>query len=112
TYERALPDLETHGLALEAAHARAGLGCAQIRLGRFDRADATLDDAAQRFDRLGQDVARARLDLTRSELAAKRDRWGDARLLAADALDVLAGRPSDEALARSRIAGLDLKLGD
>jgi CHAT domain-containing protein len=112
TYERALPSLETHGLALEAAEARAGLGYAQIRLGRFDEAEATLDDAAQRFDRLGQDVPRARLDLTRSELAAKRGRRDDARLLAADALDVLSGRPSDAAMARARLAGLDLDLGD
>ena len=111
-YERALPGLGRSGLALEAAQAGAGLGRAQLRLGRLDQAEASLDAAAAALDRLGQQRTRARLDVARSELAALSGHRLEARILAEDALDTLAARPVDAVLARAQLAQLDLADGD
>lgn len=111
-YERALPHLETHGLALEAAQARAGLGRVLLQRDRLDDAEAALSKAASELDRLGQEVARARLDLIRAELARRLGRSDEARSLAEDALESLALRPSDAALAHEHLAWRCLEAND
>lgn len=111
-YLQALPLLERHGLALEAAQARAGLGQAQLRLGRSDEAAATLALAAEQLSALVLYEARARLDVIRAELELTLGRLPEARLLAEDAFEALAPLPFGSALARELLARIDLADGD
>lgn len=112
SYEAVLPKLELHGLALEAAQARAGIGRAQLGLGQWDDAAASLAMAATQLMALGQQDARARLDLVRAELATQMHRSHEARILALDALDTLASFPADVMVAHELLARLDLQAND
>lgn len=111
-YQSALPALETHGLAWEAAQARAGLGRVLLRLGRLAAAESALATAAAAFDALGHATARAQLDLIRAELLAARGQPDEARALVAGALGALEDRPAGSAAARHHLARLALAAGD
>ncbi|MCZ7569637.1 MAG: CHAT domain-containing protein [Ardenticatenaceae bacterium] len=111
-YAGALPDLDSHGLAWEAAQARAGLGRVLLRLGQPAEAEATLATAASAFDALGHTTARAQLDLIRAELVAARGEPDKARDLVTDALAALHDRPAGSAAARHHLARLALAAGD
>lgn len=112
TFDRVLPDLEAHGLAAEAAHAHAGRGRALMRLRRLEEADGALARAAAAFDLLDLTTARARVDLTRAELAAVRGRADEAETLLRDALEVLGERPVEAVAARYGLARLALARND
>lgn len=111
-YQRVLPNLEACGLTLEGAQARAGLGRVSLELGRVEEAETELAMAAKALERLGQEAARARLDLVRAEFAAQCGRRAEARALAEDALDTLALRPSDAVLAHEQLAWRDMEAGE
>lgn len=109
-YEQAAPQLDEHGLAQEAARARAGLGAVYLRQGRHAEADSVLDAAAASFGKLGHRVAQARVELVRAELARESGDLARARALIEAARPVLADRVVDAALIhyqRSRLASLD-----
>lgn len=112
TFDRVLPDLEAHGLAAEAAHAHAGRGRALMRLHRLEEADGALARAADAFDVLDLTTARARVDLTRAELAAVRGQPDEAQTLLRDALEVLRDRPVEAVAARYGLARLALASGE
>ncbi len=105
-YEEALPQLDRAGQALEAARARAGLGCTLVRLARFSDARTALAAAARAFDELGHGTARARVDLIRAELCAANDLPDESRRLIHSALAVLHDRPIEAAAARHLLARL------
>jgi len=110
-YRAALPVLDEHQQAAEAARARAGLAPVLVRLGRLDEADHALADALAQCEALGQRSTQARLLLVRSELADLRGHSEDAMALARRALESAENRPLDAALARHRIACLLLDRG-
>lgn len=96
-FGRALPELNAHGLAWEAARGTAGKGAALLAMGRTDLADPALADAAERFDALGHAAARARANVLRAECARRQGRIALAEVLLADARPVLANRPLEAA---------------
>lgn len=111
-YEGALPDLELHGLAWEAAQARAGLGRVLLGRGQLPEAEAALASAATAFDALGHATARAQLDLIRAELVAARGQPDEAHTLVAGAATTLHDRPAGRAAAAHHLAHLALAAGD
>lgn len=110
-FARALPALEEHGLVVEMAQARAGLGKAQVQQGLWPEAELTLALAADAFEALGQPLERARLDLTRSELAAALGLTEDAWRLADEAHRAFAPDSVDAAVASVGLARGDLGAG-
>lgn len=111
-YRDALGKLEANGLVHQAVHAQAGLGRILVRMGRLDEAESWLTRAAQGLDRLGQSVARARLDLVRAAILHEQGRAAEAHALLTDALLHFDDRPTDAAAARERLARLALDAGD
>ncbi len=111
-YKRSLPELEALGELPESAQARAGLGRVLLRLGRYSEAESELTAAATAFEALGQSTARARIDLTRAELAAHRGDEVSAAALLEEAGRVLQDRPVEALAARQQIARLALTRGD
>lgn len=109
--EHALPALEEFGLVVELAQARASLGKAQILQGQLPEAELSLTLAADAFEALDQTLERARLDLTRSELAAALGREDEAWRLAHDAHLAFAPDSVDAAAASEILARGDLGAG-
>jgi len=112
TYQDALPRLETHKLAGEIARAQAGLGKCHLRLGRFAEAERALLQAAERFDALGNRVARARVDLIRAEALIAQRKFDEARALLTLAADALRGRPADCAVLEHHLAQVERVAGE
>jgi CHAT domain-containing protein len=111
-YRHALVKLVANGLVHQAVHAQAGLGRILVRMGRLDEAETWLTRAAQGLDRLGQSVARARLDLVRAAILHEQGRTADAHALVTDALLQFDDRPTDAAAAHEQLARLALDAGD
>lgn len=112
TFVQVLPALDAHGLAVEAARARASLGRVLSQLGQFGESSVVLDAAAVAADRLDQRTLGARIDRNRAELAAAEGRTADARDLVVGALVTLADRPAEAAAGRAQLAHLALDAGD
>lgn len=112
TYERVVPQLDDLELLSEAAAARFGLGQTLGEVGRLAEAELTLTAAAEAFAVLAQPVMRARIDVARAALATAGGRPGEADMLLADALAVLAGRPVDTIIVEYQLARLALDAGD
>ncbi len=96
-YESVLPQLDAHGLAWEAARARAGMGRCLLRLNRLDDADRSLIGAAEGFARLTHEGAAARVRLLRAEIAMARGQLDEAESLLGAARPSLGERPMDAA---------------
>ncbi len=111
-YYKALEELDKRGLALEAARARAGMGTVLLKLGKYSQAETSLAASAIAFTELGNVTARARVDVTRGELAASLGKVKDAYALTSSALKVLENRPAESAIARYHLAQLAMKSGD
>ncbi len=111
-YQRALGEMDRCGLALEAARARSGMGMVLLRLGRFAEAETALAAAATAFDDLNNATARAKVDLTRAELAGENGRFDEACRLSLRSLSVLRSRPADAAVARYLHARMCFQMGD
>jgi tetratricopeptide (TPR) repeat protein len=112
TYVRVIPTLDTLGLAVEAAQARATHAGVLLRLGQREDAEAMLDEAGHRFDALGQPVGRARVDLLRAELLLSGGDAGGAGAVAETALAGLGDRPVERAMALALLARIGLTGGD
>jgi len=110
-YCAAIPELDRHQLAWEAARARTGLGLTLQRLGRCDEAAAVLDEAGAAFEALDHATARARVLLAQGELAIVRGNLPAARVSLTTALHLLADRPADAARARHHLAGIAITEG-
>ena len=110
-YQDALPQLEAHKLAWEAARARAGMGRALLHLGKIEAAEEALRQAGVAFAALNHSVAKARVDLVLAEVEAARGdpRSAYARLQAAQ--DALCDQPADLAVLRLKRARIALELG-
>lgn len=111
SFEQALPALEAHELAAEVAQAHAGLGRAQLHQGLWPEAELTLTLAADGFEALGQPLERARLDLTRAELAASLGQDHDAWQLVDEAWRLFAPDSVDAAVAAEVLARVELGAG-
>ncbi len=112
SYREAIPELDRHGLVMEAARARLGLGRTLTCLGALDDAAAALDEAAEQFAGLEHEAGGARVALLRGELAIAR---GDADAAAEHltaALQGLGERPAEAAVARHHLAAIALAHGD
>ena len=103
-YETALPLLEEHGQVREAIQARAGLGRAFALMGRLSEAEPLLSRAADEYERMGQRVERARLDLVRAEIRHSQANYAQASEIAQASLDELLIHPIDAAVARYHLA--------
>lgn len=111
-YQSALPRLERQGMRAEAARARQGLGRVLLRRSRLVEAAPLLDEAAEEFARLGNPVARAKVDLIRAELHLARREPDIARDILRDAAPALADRPADQAILHYTLARVAMALGD
>lgn len=111
-YHAALPELESSGLALEAARCKAGIGRVLVRQSRTAEARRWLDEAAASLAALGHATATARLNVLRGALLASDGQRAAARALLASAAAALADRPADLATARYHLARLALDRGD
>jgi CHAT domain-containing protein/tetratricopeptide (TPR) repeat protein len=111
-FQRVLPSLDAHGLAAEAAEARAALGGVLQRLGRVAEADDALSRAEETFRSLGQSAALGRVALARAEALGALGRFGEAIALADAAHAALADRPAESARALAVRARLALAAGE
>lgn len=107
-----LGSLRRHGMAWEAARARAALGRALLRLGRQAEAEQTLAAAADEFAALGHASGAARVNLLRADILARERRFQEAADLAARSLGVLGDRPADLAAAQLQVAVISAMRGD
>lgn len=110
-YQDALPQLDAHKLAWEAARARAGMGRALLHLGRVDAAEESLSQASEAFAILNHPVARARVDLVLAEVDAARGNLTAAHTRLHAAQDALCDQPADLAVLRLKRAHIALALG-
>ncbi len=109
-YRAALDELDRCGLRLEALRARLGLARA---LGRLDR----LDEAARVLESIGTidqlpPASAGTLQTIRGEFALAIGDAAGAREHLSAAIPLLASRPTEEAVARTRLATACLELGD
>ncbi|MBK8915591.1 MAG: CHAT domain-containing protein [Phycisphaerales bacterium] len=112
SYERALPTLESHGLATEAVRARLGMARVQMQRRRLREADLLLSDVVDRYAALGQPAARGRAQLLRCEARLAQGDFDTAAELVSDALASLADRPTERAAALIQRADLLRSRGD
>jgi len=111
-YRAALPVLREHGQIRETLQALAGVGRALVLLGHREQAVPWLDEAAREYERLGQPVERARLDLVRAEIALEMGDTQHSLALARGSLETLADHPADAAAARYQVARAALASGE
>lgn len=114
-YQEALPRLEEHHMAWEAARAQAGMGRAWLHLGDLERSEAALRRAAMEFQRLKHDVERARAETVLAEVATRRGDLAAAAELLSAAEGALRDKPADLAglrLSRARVAFLQNRWAD
>lgn len=111
-YEGAIATLDSTGLAVEAARARAGLGQALVALERPDEAEEQLGSAVAAFEALGHGTGVARAAVIRAGLVAARGDGPGAESLLRQALQTLAARPADAAIARLLFSQVALQSGD
>ncbi len=111
-YAGALPALDRHGLALEAARARASLGRTLTVLGRFDEAATMLDEGARGYRELDNKAGAGHVALLQGELAMARGETRPAAVLFEAALDGLADRPAEAAVAHRHLGAVALADGD
>ena len=111
-YASALPALDKHGLMLEAARTRASLGRALTVLGRFDEAAAMLDAGERGYRDLDLKAGVGHVALLQGELAMARGEPGRAVGLLEAALDGLAERPAEAAVAHRHLGAAALAAGD
>lgn len=116
-YRSALEELERSGLRLEAFRARLGLARALGRLGRFDEAARTLAGLEEAIRADGSAVApgsalEGSLHGVLGELALAVGDAGRARLELGQAIPMLSSRPTEQAMARTRLVSAHLAAGD
>ena len=111
-YAGALPALDKHGLALEAARTRASLGRALTVLGRLDEAATMLNEGARGYRELDNKAGAGHVALLQGELAMARGEARSAVGLFEAALDGLAERPAEAAVAHRHLGAVALADGD
>lgn len=107
-YQSALPALEQHGMAREAAVALAGVARAALHGGAIDEARRAARDAAARFAALELVVERGQLDILRSAIALADGAAGEARAFARGAVEALGDDLLLGSFARYQLAGAAL----
>ena len=111
-YASALPELDKHGLALEAARTRTSLGRTLTVLGRFDEAATMLDAGARGYRELDLKAGAGHVAMLQGELAIARGEPRRAAGLFEAALDGLADRPAEAAVAHRHLGAAALADGD
>jgi tetratricopeptide (TPR) repeat protein len=109
-YRAALEELDRHGLRLEALRARLGLARALGRLGRFHEAARVLA-SIEGVEQLPPASAGI-LKTIQGELALATGSAAVAAAALEEALPLLVARPTEEAVARTRLASARLALGN
>lgn len=111
-YDRAIPQLQAHGTAIDVALAQIGLGRTLLMEGNSAAAEATLAQAENSLDPDVQPIASAQCAALRADIALLGGDVSSARAFADAAVRTLAGRPFQRAILEMLQARIALADGD